>query len=160
MTENYVQIMVESLEKKKAKLDAIMEKSKEQAEILKAEKFSVDDFDKNVEEKAVLIEELNMLDIGFDRMYSHVKEEITSDSGKAKYRMEIQQMQKLISELTDKSVSIQAQENRNKQMVEAVFKKEREKIKSVKLGSKAAIGYYRNMSKTNFVQPQFLDQKN
>lgn len=160
MTESYVQIMVESLEKKKAKLDAIMEKSKEQAEILKAEKFSVDDFDKNVEEKATLIEELNMLDIGFDRMYSHVKEEITSDSGKAKYRMEIQQMQKLISELTDKSVSIQAQENRNKQMVEAVFKKEREKIKSVKLGSKAAIGYYRNMSKTNFVQPQFLDQKN
>lgn len=160
MTENYVQIMVESLEKKKAKLDAIMEKSKEQAEILKAEKFSVDDFDKNVEEKATLIEELNMLDIGFDRMYSHVKEEITSDSGKVKYRTEIQQMQKLISELTDKSVSIQAQENRNKQMVEAVFKKEREKIKSVKLGSKAAIGYYRNMSKTNFVQPQFLDQKN
>ena len=160
MTESYVQIMVESLEKKKAKLDAIMEKSKEQAEILKAEKFSVDDFDKNVEEKATLIEELNMLDIGFDRMYSHVKEEITSDSGKVKYRTEIQQMQKLISELTDKSVSIQAQENRNKQMVEAVFKKEREKIKSVKLGSKAAIGYYRNMSKTNFVQPQFLDQKN
>ncbi|MBQ7067271.1 MAG: flagellar export chaperone FlgN [Lachnospiraceae bacterium] len=160
MTENYVRIMVESLEKKKAILDEIMEKSKEQTEILKAEEFSVDDFDRNVEEKATLIENLSRLDIGFDRMFEHVKEEITSDSGKEQYRTEIKKMQQLISELTEKSISIQALENRNKQMVETTFKNEREKIKAVKLGSKAAIGYYRNMSKTNFVQPQFLDQKN
>lgn len=160
MTDNYVRIMVESLEKKKAKLDEIMKKSKEQAEILAEEKFSVESFDKNIEEKAALIQKLNLLDIGFDRMYEHVKEEIASDEGKVKYRAEIKKMQQLIGEITEMSISIQAQENRNKQMVEAVFKKEREKIKSFKKSSKAAIGYYRNMNQTNFVPPQFLDEKN
>ncbi len=160
MTDNYIQIMIESLEKKAAKLDEIIEKNKEQAELLKEEEFSVELFDRNVEEKAVLIEQLEMLDIGFDRMYEHVKEDLASETGKAAYRNEIKRMQQLISELTEKSVSIQAQESRNKQMVEGAFKSEREKIKALKLGSKAAIDYYKNMNHTNFVSPQFVDQKN
>lgn len=160
MTDNYIRIMIESLEKKIGKLDEIMEKNKEQAELLKEEVFSVEQFDRNVEEKAVLIQQLEMLDVGFDRMYGHVKEELTSETGKLTYKNEIKKMQQLISELTEKSVSIQAQESRNKQMVETVFKSEREKIKSVKLGSKAAIDYYRSMNHTNFVSPQFVDKKN
>ncbi len=160
MTDNYIQIMIESLEKKAAKLDEIIEKNKEQAELLKNGEFSVELFDRNVEEKAVLIEQLEMLDIGFNRMYEHVKEDLASETGKAAYKNEIKRMQQLISELTEKSVSIQAQESRNKQMVEAAFKSEREKIKALKLGSKAAIDYYKNMNHTNFVSPQFVDKKN
>ncbi|MCM1160224.1 MAG: flagellar export chaperone FlgN [Roseburia sp.] len=160
MTDNYIQIMIESLEKKEEMLDKIIEKNNEQAEILKEEKFSVELFDSNVEEKAVLIQQLELLDAGFDRMYEHVKEELTSQEGKAAYKNEIKKMQQLISNLTEKSVSIQAQESRNKQMVEKVFKGERERIKAVKLGSKAAIDYYRNMNHTNFVSPQFVDKKN
>lgn len=160
MTDNYIQIMIESLEKKVAKLDEIMEKNKEQAELLKEEGFSVDLFDRNVEEKAVLIQQLEMLDIGFDRMYERVKEELASETGKAAYANEIKKMQMLISQLTEKSVSIQAQESRNKQMVETIFKSEREKIKALKLGSKAAIDYYKNMNHTNFISPQFVDKKN
>lgn len=160
MTDNYIQIMIESLEKKAAKLDEIIEKNREQAELLKGEEFSVELFDRNVEEKAVLIEQLEMLDIGFDRMYERVKEDLASEAGKAAYKNEIKRMQQLISELTEKSVSIQAQESRNKQMVETAFKSEREKIKALKLGSKAAIDYYKNMNHTNFVSPQFVDKKN
>lgn len=160
MTDNYVRIMIESLEKKAAKLDEILEKNKEQADILKAGEFSVDAFDHNVGEKAVLIEQLDMLDSGFDSMYEHVKEEITSEEGKLKYKNEIKRMQQLISELTEKSVSIQAQESRNKQIVEKIFKNEKEKVRALKLGSKAAIDYYRNMNHTNFIAPQFLDKKN
>ena len=160
MTDNYIQIMIESLEKKAAKLDEIIEKNNDQAELLKEEGFSVDLFDRNVEEKAVLIQQLEMLDIGFDRMYERVKEELASETGKVTYKNEIKKMQALISQLTEKSVSIQAQESRNKQMVETIFKSEREKIRAVKLGSKAAIDYYKNMNHTNFVPPQFVDQKN
>lgn len=160
MTDNYIQIMIESLQKKAEKLDEILEKNKEQAELLKEEEFSVELFDRNVEEKAVLIGQLEMLDAGFDRTYEHVKEELVSKEGKEKYKNEIKTMQQLITELTEKSVSIQAQESRNKQMVEAVFKSEREKIKAVKLGSKAAIDYYRSMNHTNFISPQFVDKKN
>lgn len=160
MTNNYIQIMIESLQKKAEKLDEIMEKNKEQAELLKEADFSVELFDQNVEEKAELIAQLEMLDAGFDRTYEHVREELVSKEGKEKYKNEIKTMQQLITELTEKSVSIQAQESRNKQMVEAVFKSEREKIKAVKLGSKAAIDYYRSMNHTNFISPQFVDKKN
>lgn len=160
MTNNYIQIMIESLQKKAEKLDEILEKNKEQAELLKEEEFSVELFDRNVEEKAVLIGQLEMLDEGFERTYEHIKEELVSQEGKEKYKNEIKTMQQLITELTEKSVSIQAQESRNKQMVEAVFKSEREKIKAVKLGSKAAIDYYRSMNHTNFISPQFVDKKN
>ncbi|MBD5465376.1 MAG: flagellar protein FliT [Lachnospiraceae bacterium] len=160
MTDNYIQIMIESLEKKAAKLDEIIEKNEEQAELLKEEEFSVELFDRNVAEKAVLIQQLEMLDIGFDRMYERVKEELASEAGKVTFQNEIKKMQALISRLTEKSVSIQAQESRNKQMVETIFKSEREKIRAVKLGSKAAIDYYKNMNHTNFVSPQFVDKKN
>lgn len=160
MTGNYIQIMIESLEKKQGKLAEIMEKNLEQEKILKETEFSVDSFDKTVEEKAVLIEQLEMLDVGFERMYEHVKEELSSEEGRVTYKNQIKKMQQLISDITEKSVSIQAQESRNKQLVEGVFRNEREKIKSVKLGSKAAIDYYRNMNHTNFVSPQFLDTKN
>lgn len=160
MTNNYVQIMLESLIKKQAKLDEILDKCAKQAQILKEEDFSFDDFDKIVDEKAVLIEELSMLDIGFDRMYERVKEELATEAGKIKYRSEILKMQEQIAGITEKSVSIEAQEKRNKQAVEAVFRKEREKIKSGKQGSRVALDYYKTMNQTKFVSPQFLDRKN
>lgn len=42
MTDNYIQIMIESLEKKEEMLDKIIEKNNEQVEILKEEEFSVE----------------------------------------------------------------------------------------------------------------------
>ena len=64
-----------------------------------------------------------------------------------------------MKEVTDKSVAVQAQEARNKQLVEAALAKEKSSVKFNKLNSKAAYGYYKNMSKGNVVIPQFMDKK-
>ena len=66
-------------------------------------------------------------------------------------------MQELISEITEKSVSIQAQEARNKGMIENYFARERGQLRQSRQVSKAAYGYYKSMS--NGVSSQLLDQK-
>lgn len=60
----------------------------------------------------------------------------------------------------DKSVSIQAQENRNRMAVERAFYRERQDIGKGKRSMSVAMDYYRNMSNSHVVDPQYMDQKN
>ena len=74
MNNTYITAMIESLEKKVAVLDEITKKNAEQAALLKEEEFSFDKFDKNAEEKGVLIYRLEKLDDGFESLYENVKD--------------------------------------------------------------------------------------
>ena len=128
MNSTYLTAMIESLEKKVAVLDEIIKKNAEQAALLKEEEFSFDKFDKNAEEKGVLIFRLEKLDDGFESLYAKVKEEL--DANRAAHADEIRRMQELIQSITDKSTSIQAEEARNKAALEGIFKNEREKLRA------------------------------
>ena len=75
------------------------------------------------------------------------------------YAVQIKRLQGLVAEVTDTSVQIQAQEARNKKLIEDYFRKERDGIRNGRKSSKAAINYYRNMSKSAVMPPQFLDSK-
>ena len=68
-------------------------------------------------------------------------------------------MQELVTKVTETSVTIQAQEARNKQLVERYFSKQRAGIKKSRTASKAAYDYYKNMNNANHVPPQFMDSK-
>lgn len=159
MKENYVQIMLESLQKKESILKEISEKNEQQKAVIDAKELSFAEFDKIIEDKTLLIRKLESLDRGFESLYEKVKAELSSEAGKVKYRDEIKQMQEHIKRITEKSTHIQVQEKRNKQAVEAVFRKEKEKLRAGKVGSKVAVNYYKTMNQTNFVSPQFLDKK-
>ena len=56
-------------------------------------------------------------------------------------------------------MAIQAQEARNKKLIEDYFRKEREGIRVGRKSSKAAINYYKNMSGSSVVMPLFMDDK-
>jgi len=140
----YITALRESLEKKISVLDEIITKNKEQAELLRSDPFSFEDFDKNTEEKGVLIFRLEKLDDGFESLYARVKEEL--DANREQYASEIKHMQDLIREITDKSASIQAEEARNKAALEAVFKSERDRIKTGRSGVKALQSYNQAMN--------------
>lgn len=159
MEENYVRIMMESLKKKEDILKIIIEKNLEQKAIVEAEEVSFEEFDRIIEEKAVLIQKLEGLDRGFESLYENVKEQLQGEEGKAKYKNEIKQMQDSIRSITEKSTQIQVSEKRNKQIIENVFRKEKEKLRSGKVSSRAAVNYYKTMNQTNYVAPQFLDSK-
>ena len=56
MQENsYIQVLIQSLHQKVEALDSIIEKNKEQYEILSAEEADMDAFEKNIEEKVNIL---------------------------------------------------------------------------------------------------------
>lgn len=143
MENAYIKALSESLEKKLTILEKIHEKDEEQYTIAKTTPFSYDDFDRNAEEKGVLIYKLNRLDEGFETVYEKVKEELAAN--KSAYASDIKRMQELISKITDLSTKIQAEESRNKTAIEQVFRYEKEKIKGQRSGMKAVKSYTQAM---------------
>lgn len=143
MTEQYLDILEESLKKKIEVLDAIILKNEEQKKILEAEEFDPELFDQNTEAKGELIDRLNLLDSGFEKVFERVKEEL--ESNKEAHRDQILRLQDAIRMITEKSVFIQTTEERNRVTVEQKFKKEHEKIQLGKNSMKVAKQYYNNM---------------
>ena len=98
MTEkSYIQMLEESLYKKRDILRNLQVLCHEQEEILLDEKAEADAFEKNVEQKAALIERLEKLDQGFEQVFSRVEEELQSN--KELYKENILHMQECIREM-------------------------------------------------------------
>lgn len=157
MEQNCVQILAQSLEKKSKVLDDIIEQNNLQEMILKQTQFDMDAFEKSVDEQNRLIAELDKLDSGFEIVYERTREEMLVN--KPKYSKEIALMQKLIQTITDKIVTINAGNLRNKRMAENQFRKERQAIQQNVSKSKVARDYYNSMNKLNCIAPQFYDSK-
>ena len=115
MIENYLGILEESLEKKVLVLDEIEDYTAKQERLLKQEKVSMEELDANMEQKDGLIQKLTALDDGFETLYERVKEQLSTN--KDAYKNQIKRIQELITKVTEKSVSIQAKESRNKKLV-------------------------------------------
>lgn len=157
MTENYLKVLEESLEKKLQILQQLQEYSEEQQKVFQAPTVDLEKFDEYVDKKDKLIAELTILDNGFETLYRNVSQEL--EGNREKYAAQIKQLQELVTRVTEKSVSIQAQEARNKKLVDDFFRRERANLAQSRKTSKAAFDYYRSMSNTNVQSPQFLDNK-
>lgn len=157
MTENYLTLLEESLRSKLQVLDEIQQYNLRQQEIFQSEEVDIDRFDEYVEEKGNLIDKLNSLDNGFESLYAKVSKQLSEN--RDQYKDQIKQLQELVAKVTESSVSIQAQEARNKKLIEDFFRKTREELGLGRKSSKAAYDYYKNMSKSAVVLPQFMDSK-
>lgn len=153
----YIAVLRQSLEKKNQILDLIIEKNKEQRIIFTDESQPPERLEENLKEKGDLIDQLNQLDDGFEQIYSRVKTVLEKE--KETYRDEIKKMQGLIRELTDKSATIQAQEQRNRELAVQKFSTVKKEIRKARTTTKAASQYYKNMTRTNVVDSQFVDKK-
>lgn len=157
MTESYLTVLEESLRAKLQVMEEIQQYNLRQQEIFQSDQVDMDQFDGYVEEKGVLIDRLNSLDNGFESLYGKVAGELADN--REKYADQIKRLQELVTEVTDKSVMIQAQEARNKKLVEGYFQKAKRNLGDNRKTSKAAYDYYRNMSKGAVNLPQFMDSK-
>jgi flagellar biosynthesis/type III secretory pathway chaperone len=157
MQETYIDIMLQSLKKKIQVLDELEKQNRRQKEILESPDGSVDDFDETVEAKSALIEQLDQLDSGFDKLYARVKEELSGE--KDAYADKIRQMQQYIREITDRSVEAQAQEARNKELMTQKFSRVKKQARQLRANSRATQSYHQSMSRTAVVDPQFMDDK-
>lgn len=157
MTEAYLQIMIESLEKKNEVLDKIIELDHKQLEIATKDNVNLEEYDESMDSKGKLIDELNKLDDGFTSTYEMVKDEVISNPDK--YREMILKMQELIRIAVDKSVEVNTLEARNKKAMQFFVSKKHRDIRSMKVSNAAASKYYKAMSRINDVDPQLMDKK-
>ncbi|MCM1120833.1 MAG: flagellar protein FliT [bacterium] len=154
---NYLNVLEESLERKLEILAKLKEYCLRQQEVFQAEEVKPEKFDEYADKKSELIDELTALDDGFETLYQNVSRELQGN--REAYAEQIRRMQELVTRVTEESVTIQAQEARNKKLVEEYFRRERVGIAQNRKSSKAAYDYYRSMSKSGAMTPNFMDSK-
>lgn len=153
----YVDVLVTSLRKKidiLEKLDIVIE---EQEQILKKPKIEIEQVDENHRKKEKLLDELEKADVGFEKVFSRVKEEMTEN--KYQYESEIKEMQVYIKKITDLTVKLQAQEIRNKQLMEIFFRNKKNEVRIFNQNNRSAEKYNRNMANRVSGQSYFMDKK-
>lgn len=153
----YLDVLEESLHKKLGVLEKIQTFNEKQYQCFSAEQVDMEGFDAAIEEKGRLIEEVNQLDEGFEILYANLSKEL--EGNKERYAPQIKKLQELIRQVTEESVAIQAQEARNKALVEAYFSKEKKQIKENRVNAKAALGYYQNLNKAVLESNRGFDSK-
>lgn len=154
---NYIQIMIESLEKKKAVLSRIIDLNRQQTILLQDINLQPEEFEKNMDYKANLVEQITLLDSGFEKLYEKVRDELQRN--RAEYQSEIEQMQSLIREISAQTNTIQTQEQRSKRQVEQKFAEVRRQVKGVRSSQKVVHQYYQNMLHQKNVDVSVIDNK-
>lgn len=145
-TEDYIQIMVDSLVKKEQLLQKIIRKNEEQNACIlgkEYEEIDWDAFNLLIAEKEVAIERINEMDDGFSKLYERVKEQLVDN--KDKYAEQIRKMQELIGNLTDLGVKIQTGEERNRALIEKVMGDRKQVIRKTRNSLNVANSYYQTM---------------
>lgn len=157
MNQSGAQILLQSLEKKNELLDQMIDQNSMQERILKQEEFDMDAFGEVLDRQSACVEELDKLDRGFEAVYERVREELMQN--RERYRTEITRMKEQIQQITDKIVTLNAGNMRNKVLAENQFKKKRLSIGTGVSKNRVAANYYNSMNNLNYVSPQFYDNK-
>lgn len=143
-TGTYVTIMQESLLRKKKYLEQVLSLTEEQERVAKEKKFDEQVFGDIIDNKDVLINNINEIDKGFTSVYDRVRAEVLANQDL--YHDELVEMQKLIKECVDLGMRIEVLEERNRATLEQVFAVGFKGIKQVKQSKQVANKYYKSMS--------------
>ena len=155
--EQYLNSLMEGLKAKENMLDELTALTEKQQAIVSEDKIDWDAFDAIVDEKSDIIEKLNQNDEGFTAVFDRIKDDLKSQMGK--YSSYIDQIKSGIANVTNKSTSLMALEQRTKTKVENAFKRQKKEYNNSKTSSRVATNYYNAMNKMNFVDPQLMDSK-
>lgn len=152
-------MLEESLVKKLEIMKKIREENANQKQLLSdPDNLEVEVFDRTLDVKGDYIDQLSVLDEGFQSLFDRMKEEIGGH--KELYSEQIKRMQGLIHDIMDMSASIEAEEHRNKKLAEQYFSIKRTQMNQSKMSSAAAFNYYQTMNNFKNIPPQFMDTKN
>ncbi len=154
----YIQILIDTLEKKFNILDEILQITTRQQNLIDEKNFDEDEFMNTISLKEKLINNLSELDHGFELVYEHVREELKENSDI--YKSEITSLKELVRKITDLSISLQALEKRNKTNLEAVLSKKRKEIGKARLSNETVANYYKTMTGLQSSNAYFYDKKN
>ncbi len=140
-------MMVDTLQRKKRLLSLILKGTREQETLLKDDELDMDRFNEIIEEKGQHIDELNKIDEGFDSLFRYVEKEINQN--RMAYKKEIQDMQKLIGEVSELGIQIQALEHQNSGHFKVYLAEQRKMIRDFHVNNRTVSSYYQNMANTH-----------
>lgn len=146
--DNYLQIMIESLEKKSVILDRLISMNEEQSKCVSGKTFETIDWDTFniiISQKEAEIDRINAMDESFQSLYDKISDQIKANY--ASYKEEIRRIQELIKEIEEKSIAIRAGEERNRAMIDNILLGRKKDIKQARTSLKAASNYYKSMQK-------------
>lgn len=153
----YLDVLIQSLRKKLVLLNRIAILSQEQRELLMDEDMTPDAFDINVRDKDALVQQIVVLDTGFDEVYAHIKDLMERDH--QLYEDQLDQMRELIRLIMAKDASIRAEEKRNYELAQRKFATVKSKVREMKASQKMVSSYYKNMMRQKPGEAAFLDNR-
>ncbi len=154
---NELAILIETLQKKEDVLKAILEKSKEQLEIVKADEFDEEAFDERFNDKDGLLAELNRLDEGFDSVYQGIKTELKDNL--SEYKPQVASLQQLIRATIDLGSEIHQTENKVKEALPAALSERKKVLLDKRISATGVASYYRASKMMDMQDPYFMDHK-
>ena len=157
MVEKELKQFEQNLIKKNELLDRLHGLNDKQSALLKDAELEVEVFDACMDEQDELLQELIGLDEDMVGMYETLRSEKIDVDGPC--TLQTEKIKALISQIMDKTNSLQEKEQIVKQKLDVYFECERKNLGEVRKTSKAAMDYYKSMSRSNVIPPQFMDQK-
>jgi len=155
----YIIILRDSLLNKKKILCDLIEYTEKQAELIKKGDLEAEEFEKLLDEKGKSIAMLNMVDDGFESVYSRVRDEIKSEPDK--YKDILQEIQKLIEETVSLGAKVETLEHRNKDLIEDFIAGKRTEIKDYRARKQTMKSYTQTLPNQHVQgSSYFLDKKN
>ena len=157
MSEDYIRILEESLQKKVTLLERIIVRNEQQKQLFESDETTPEELDENVEAKGRMVDQIVELDEGFEQVFSRV-EQLLSDNRDA-YRDEIGRLQELVRKVTELAARVEAQEQRNYVLAGQFFSGKKKKAKNVRQGTMALDRYRQGMMGSNTFSPSIMDKR-
>lgn len=140
-----INLLIDGLDKKKKSLVEILDYTKAQEELLKADDFDLKTFNNIMKNKQFRIDTVKQIDDGFKPGYERIK--VHLEKNPELYRDYINKMKDLIKDLGDLNVSIQVLEEKNHTRFKVVTSGLKGEVKSFRKNKKTVSNYYNNYNK-------------
>lgn len=154
---SYVNILIESLNRKKRYLEDVLKLTNKQTILAYEENFQEDKFDEILDQKDILINNINEIDKGFSSIYERIRMEINLD--KELYKPEIKIMQEQIKKCVELGMEIQVVEGRNKSKLEQIFSNSFKSIRTKANSNRVSKSYISTMANGQIFESNFYDRK-
>lgn len=155
--EKLLKEFAEYLDDKIRVLSDILKFNKDQEDILKKAEHNAEEIEATMDEKDRLSEILIGLNDRFDQLFTQLSEKLPAV--KDQFPTQLQLIREKNVQVTELEQKVQDSEKKNRQLLDRFMGQERMAIKQSRQGSKAAYGYYQNMSGANLGQSHLWDSK-
>ena len=156
--DEYVQILVNTLEKQNEVLRQVKCITERQAEIAGREPFDEELLNETLEQKELLIAKLNQLDDGFATVFGRVRVEINEN--RERYAVQLKNIQELIRESTDIGNALRVLEQRNYDRLVGCFAGKKREYEGRQTAADVASRYHKAMYRFADGSSRYFNEKN